>query len=482
MTDTTRPLWTLQEICTAIGADVGASDGDLAVSGISIDSRTLEAGDVFIAILGPHFDGHDYVADAFAAGAVAAIISHEVDAPEGRLLHIGDTLAALEALGQAGRRRMRGKIVAVTGSVGKTSVKEGLREALSPSGKTHVSAASHNNLWGVPLSLARMAADTDYGVFEIGMNHAGEITPLVAQVKPDIAVITKIAPAHIEHFDSEADIARAKAEIFSGLDGMKLALLPADSPHLDLLRAAARKAGAANIFTFGESAKADTRSISVKIHAHCSCLSGNIMGQDVTLRIGLPGHHMVLNALAILSVVQLLGADLAFAALALGEMEGLAGRGRRHEINLADGILTIIDESYNANPESMRAGLTLLGQIPRRGKGRRIAVLGDMKELGDNSKARHAALAQYVATADIDVVFTLGIDMVALYENLPPGRIGAHTNNLEQLKNTLLRDLHGEDVVMLKGSNAMGLAKIVDALLAMEQVSESQLKSDGRHG
>lgn len=478
---TLRTLWTLNEICKAVGASPLA-EGDFSITGVSIDSRTIESGDLFVAIIGDNLNGHEYVASAFGAGAGAAIISENIDVPTeyaSRLIKVSDTLQALEALGAAARARMQGKVIAVTGSVGKTSVKEGLREALAPSGKTHASAASYNNLWGVPLSLARMPADSAFGIFEIGMNHAGEITPLVAQVKPDIALITKISPAHIEHFDSEADIAHAKAEIFSGLENMRLAFLPADSEYFEALKAEASKAGALHIFSFGESDKADARAISTKLHAHCSCLSGNIMGQDVTLKVGSPGHHMVLNALAILGVVQLLSADLTLAALALGKMEGLAGRGRRHDVKLYDGVLTVIDESYNANPESIRVGLTMLGQVPRFGNGRRIAVLADMKELGENSKALHAGLVPHILMADIDMVFTLGEDMYVLHENLPPGRIGAHTTSLEQLKAALLQDLKADDVVMIKGSNSMGLSNIVTSLLEMEQPQDEKIEQNG---
>ncbi|MDD9841554.1 MAG: UDP-N-acetylmuramoyl-tripeptide--D-alanyl-D-alanine ligase, partial [Alphaproteobacteria bacterium] len=437
--------------------------------------------DLFIAIKGEQLDGHGFIKQAFEAGACAVLAAAHVDLSnadlsareESRILRVPDTLIALQELGRAARARMKGKVVAVTGSVGKTSIKEGLRAALDSSGATHASQASYNNLWGVPLSLARMPAATEFGIFEIGMNHAGEITPLVEQVQPDIALITNIAPAHIAHFENLGGIAAAKAEIFTNfannLSNMKIALLPADSEWFDYLQSEAKKAGAKRIVSFGESKQADSRAISVKLHADCSCMSANILGQAVALRIGLPGKHMVINSLSILAAVHLLNADIALAALALGKMEGLAGRGRRHDIHFADGTFTLIDESYNANPASMTFALKILGQSARYGTGRRIAVLGDMKELGKQSVDSHRALARHIQANDIDLVFTLGDSMHHLHENLPPNCAGLHTNKLDALIDGLLAEIQDRDIVMVKGSNSMHLSKLVESLLGLDE-------------
>lgn len=464
----TAPLWTAEEVRAVLGLP---SPADWRASGVSIDSRTLRKGDVFVAIRGDRLDGHDYVADALDKGAAAAIVASdaELSGLDGtRLLRAGDTLKALEALGAAARGRMPGRVIAVTGSVGKTTVKEGLGLALSQIGKTHTSEASYNNLWGVPLSLARMPADAAFGVFEIGMNHAGEISGLTRQVRPDIAVITKIAEAHIGHFDSLEGIARAKAEIFEGLDGLKIGLIPADGGWASFLKKSAVKAGADFVFSFGESDRSDARVISHKLHEHCSCVSADILGQAVTFRVGAPGHHQIGNAVAILAAVNLLGADLTSAVLALREMRAIDGRGRRHTVRLPDGELVVIDESYNANPESMVAALKTLGQFPRLGQGRRIAVLGDMKELGGQSKDLHKSLVEHIVNADVDLVFTVGKKMKLLQDALPAGRRGAHAVGVDGLKAYLAQEVHSGDAVMIKGSNAMGLSELVRALIELD--------------
>lgn len=471
MTHDSRPLWTLEEIAGAVGCalDFAKVNRGLAVSGVSIDSRTLMPGDLFVAIKGPTFDGHAFVSAAFAAGAAAALVVDD-GADYGDVnqlcLRVADTLVGLEKLGQAARARMQGKVVAVTGSVGKTSVKEGLLQALSACDKTHASAASYNNLWGVPLSLARMPADTEFGIFEIGMNHAGEIDPLTAQVQPDIAVVTKIAPAHLEAFTSLEEVARAKAEIFSGLSGMKLAVIPQDSDWFELLQQSAKQNGAEYVFSFGETEKADIQALKIMAHPHCSCLNASILGQETSIRVGQPGYHNALNALLVLGVVRLLGADLTLAGLALSEMEALSGRGRKHVFATEQGEIALIDETYNANPESMMAALIMLGQMPRMGDGRRIAVLADMKELGEESVQLHRNLATYIESEDIDLVLTFGADMLHLHNALPPGRIGVHAPSLEKIESALLADLKADDVVMLKGSNSMGLSKVVSNICA----------------
>ena len=466
-----RPLWTSQEVSEALSV---SSQVEWQANGVSIDTRTLSHGDIFVAIRGDRLDGHDYVPNAFENGAAVAIVAADAEladisgVSESHLIRVADTQDALEKLGQAARNRMSGQVVAVTGSVGKTTVKEGLGLVFAQLGKTHISQASYNNLWGVPLSLARMPADTVFGVFEIGMNHAGEISALTRQVRPDIAVITKIANAHIEHFESLEGIARAKAEIFEGLDGLKTALIPADSDWADLLAQSAKDSGATKIVSFGESDASDARVISFKLHDHCSCVSADILGQPVTFRIGAPGHHQIVNAMAILAAVQVLEEDLTSAVLSLGEMKAMDGRGRRHNITLPDGELVVIDESYNANPESMVAALKTLGQFPRLGQGRRIAVLGDMKELGGQGDALHKSLVEHINNTDVDVVFTVGRQMKLLQDALPGGRRGAHATTVDGLKSFLTQEVHAGDAVMIKGSNSMGLSELVKSLIDLD--------------
>ncbi len=482
MTFETRPLWYFKEIAEAVGHDFAFTeiDAGLGITGVSIDSRTLMPGDLFVAIKGTTHDGHKFVQAAFEAGAAAALVSKidtNYSANKRRCLVVQDSLHALEQLGRVARKRMQGKVIAVTGSVGKTSVKEGLRQALKACGSTHVSEASYNNLWGVPLSLARMAADTQYGVFEIGMNHGGEILPLTAQVQPDIAVVTKISPAHMENFNALEDVALAKAEIFKGLTGMKLAVLPRDSAWFEVLKQKAKEGGAAHIFSFGETSQADIQALKINTHPHCSCLNASVLGQELVIRVGLPGQHMALNALLIMGVVHLLGADLTLASLALGEMEALSGRGKKHYLQLHQGEVILIDESYNANPASMMAALMMLGQMPRRGQGRRIAVLADMKELGHTSQQEHRNLASYIEREDIDLVLTVGSQMAYLHEALPPDRMGVHTLSIEKIEAALVSDLQAGDVVMLKGSNSMGLSKIVRSFCADHEQSPQTTKT-----
>ena len=471
MSQEARPLWTFKEVSEALGVP---SQAEWQAQGVSIDTRTLSHGDIFVAIRGDRLDGHDYVSNAFENGAAVAIVAADAKLndikglDETHLLHVTDTQEALERLGQAARNRMSGKVIAVTGSVGKTTVKEGLGLVFSQIGKTHISQASYNNLWGVPLSLARMPADTEIGVFEIGMNHAGEISPLTRQVRPDIAVITKIANAHIEHFDTLEGIARAKAEIFEGLGGLKTALVPADSEWAALLTQSAKDVGARRVVSFGESDTCDARVISFKLHDHCSCVSAEILGQSVTFRIGAPGHHQIVNAMSILATVQVLEEDLTSAVLSLGEMKAMDGRGRLHNISLSDGELIVIDESYNANPESIVAALKTLGQFPRLGQGRRIAVLGDMKELGGQSDALHKSLVEHIVNTDVDIVFTVGAQMKLLQDALPGGRRGAHATSVDGLISLLKREVHAGDAVMVKGSNSMRLSELVKCLVDLD--------------
>jgi UDP-N-acetylmuramoyl-tripeptide--D-alanyl-D-alanine ligase len=463
----TAVLWTLEELVAATG---GRLDGEVtkAIGGVSIDSRSIAAGDIFVAIAGESRDGHEFAAAALKAGAALAIVSRPD--PEmrdsGALLVVDEPLAALQRLGAAARARTNARVVGITGSVGKTSSKEALRLALGASGRTHASASSYNNQWGVPLSLSRMPRDTEFGVFEIGMSHAGEITPLTKLVRPHVAIVTTIAASHLGYFPSLAAIADAKAEIFAGVEPGGSAVINRDSEFFDQLRTAARKAGVARIVGFGEDPGAEVRLDSVALHETCSCVTAEVLGETVSYRLGAPGRHLVLNSLAVLAATQLAGGDLARAAMALARLEPQKGRGVRFRLEAPDGTITVIDESYNANPASVRAALALLAQAkPGRG-GRRIAVLGDMLELGDESPRLHAELAGAVDESGTNIVYACGPGMAHLWDALPETRRGAHGETSQDLEDALVRDLRGGDVVMVKGSLGSRMMPLVEAIRA----------------
>jgi len=436
------------------------------VTGISIDSRTVAPGDAFVALTDAR-DGHDFVDAALKSGASLAIVARAkramfaADAP---LLLVDDVLDALRDLARAARARTHAKIIAVTGSVGKTGAKEALRLALSADGETHASAASYNNHWGVPLSLARCPAAVKYAVFEIGMNHAGEITPLVAMVRPHVAIVTTIEPVHLEYFGSLEKIADAKAEIFSGIVPGGAAVINRDNGQYARLAAAARAANVSRIVSFGENTEADTRLMRHSLQADSSCVHASVLGEDVTYKLGAPGKHLVLNSLAVLTAASLAGADLALAALALNQLRAPVGRGARMTLKVSGGTALLIDESYNANPASMAAAIALLGQANIGPQGRRIAVLGDMLELGDQGEALHAALAGPIDTAHIDLVYCSGPLMHSLWQALPSGRRGGYAETAAQLEPVVLSGLRGGDAVMVKGSFGSKMGPIVKAM------------------
>ena len=466
-------LWTLTAMQSAMNARLIEPIGKVQqpdIGGISIDTRTLQTGDAYFAIKGDVHDGHKFVGAAISAGAAIAVVSEEklsdLGTVSAHLLVVDDVLGALVLLGQAARARSTAKIIAVTGSVGKTTTKEALRHVLTESGRVHASAASYNNHWGVPLTLARMPQDTDFGIFEIGMNHPGEITPLVAMVKPHAVMITTIAAAHLGAFKDLAEIADAKAEIFSGLQAGGTAVLNRDNDYFDQLAGLAVAAGVNNVISFGEHQEADARLMKVKLHARCSCITACIAGEKLVAKIGAPGRHMVQNALGVLAVVESVGADLAKAALSLGSLNSVKGRGERHELALASGPLTLIDESYNANPASMGAALDVLFQTQPGHRGRRIAVLGDMLELGSTSSQLHTALAGPIESAKVDMLFLAGNDMQAL-QNVISGNIECtYAETADALIESLLPQLRGNDVVMVKSSLGLRFGKIVEAILA----------------
>jgi UDP-N-acetylmuramoyl-tripeptide--D-alanyl-D-alanine ligase len=433
--------------------------------GISIDTRTLVPGDLFFAIKGEKSDGHDHVAAAFDKGAVAAVVDEahaEALKACGPLYIVNAVLPALERLGAAARARSAARIVAVTGSVGKTTTKEALHLVLSQAGSVHASPASYNNHWGVPLTLARMPRDTRFGVIEIGMNHAGEITPLVGMTRPHIAIITNVAAVHLEYFDSVEAIADAKAEVFSGLVPGGVAILNCDIDHYERLAAAARLSQAGHIATFGESERADARLLHVQLAEDHSIVAACISGSDLTYRIGAPGRHLAVNSLAVLLAARALGLDLERAAGAFAEFEVPAGRGRRFSLQAEDGSFTLIDESYNANPASTRAALALTATVPS--AVRRLAVLGDMLELGHSAAELHAGLAADVANNHIDLVFAAGPLMKHLFDLLPSSARGAWRDSASDLGPIVAAAIRAGDVVIVKGSNASRMHAIVATL------------------
>lgn len=461
-------LWTAEELVKAAG---GRPIGTMpqAVTGISIDSRSLVPGDAFFAIKGDAMDGHDFATAAVKAGASVLVVAEGKLPALGRLtapmVVVPDVLVALEKIGVAARARTRAKIVAVTGSAGKTSTKEALRHALSAVGKVHASAASFNNHWGVPLTLARMPEDCDYAVFEIGMNHEDEIRPLVKLVRPHVAIITLIAAAHLGHFRTLDDIARAKAEIFEGIEPGGTALINRDDERWAMLAKIARDLAVEKVVGFGENEAAEYRLTNAALHPDHSLISALIDGKEVVARIGVPGRHVVQNVLAVLGTADLLGADVDKAALALSTLSAESGRGRRHELHHPDGPITLIDESYNANPASMKAAMALLNASPVTGEGRRIAVLGDMLELGAHSAKLHSGLAELITGTDTHLVLLAGPEMKALAEALPADLPVQYRSSAEDLKPVLIEAIKPGDVIMVKSSKGIGFSKLVDALI-----------------
>ena len=383
------------------------------------------------------------------------------DAP---LLVVPDVLVALRALAAAARARTQAKVIGVTGSVGKTGTKEALRLALATDGETHASVASYNNHWGVPLSLARCPASAHYAVLEMGMNHAGEIEPLSRLARPHVAVITAVAPVHLEFFGTLAKIADAKAEIFLGLEPGGAAVLNRDNSQFTRLKRRAKEAGVARVVSFGAHEKADARLIKCVLHPGCSTVQADILGSEITYKIGAPGRHLVLNSLAVLATVVLVGADLALAALALSEFKPSSGRGAPIEIDLPGGPAHVIDESYNANPASVEAALDLLGQATIGPRGRRIAVLGDMLELGPRGRALHRGVLAAVNANAVDLVFCCGPLMRALWQALPASRRGGYAEDSNALEAHVTSAIRAGDVVMVKGSLGSRMAPIVKAL------------------
>jgi len=451
-------LWTHLE---TEAATLGKASQAFSLGGISIDTRTLKEGDLFVALQGDKRDGHEFVRAAFDAKAGAAMVARPLADATGPLLTVGHTQRGLEDLARAARARSNAKVLAVTGSAGKTTTKEILLLACNALGRTHASAASYNNHWGVPLSLASLPRDAEYGIFEVGMNHFGELRNLVSFVRPHVALITTIAPAHLEFFGTCEAIADAKSEIFEGLLPGGAALIPADNPYAERLKARARQAQVSRIISFGETG--DAKLLSFAAEGDGMRVRCDILGRAVDCYVGAPGAHIAQNVVGALAAVALLDGDVLNAAAALKNFVALKGRGARFD---AAGI-GVIDESYNANPASMAAALALLGAapMPKEG-GRKIAVLGDMLEMGESGAAHHAGLAAPIDANQVDLVFASGAQMKALWDALPPARRGAYAETSAALLPQVLAALKAGDTVLVKGSNGAKMSVIVDALKA----------------
>ena len=468
-------LWPAMDFLDAAG---GEAMGDLPdVTGISIDTRTLEPGDAFFAIRGERLDGHDYAKAALEKGASCAVVEagRAGDfADSGCVIGVADVLKALENVGKAARARSSAKIIGVTGSVGKTGTKEALRLVLAPSGEVYASAASHNNHWGVPLSLSRFPTSAQFGIFEMGMNAPGEIGPLSKMVRPQVSIITTVEPVHIGFFKSVEQIADAKAEIFEGTEPGGTAVLNRDNGQYERLAKAAKDARL-KIVSFGADESADVRLVDCICEAEFSAVTADILGDLVTYKIGAPGRHLVQNSLAVMAAVKLTGGDLARAALAYANLHAPKGRGARMKIGDERCPALLIDESYNANPASMRAAIANLALAPVEAGGRRIAVLGDMLELGKMSKELHAGLAPAVEEAGIDLVFASGPDMAALFEALPPERQAGYGGSAEELADSVIAAVRPGDAVMVKGSLGSRMGPIVEALKVRYGVLEDDV-------
>lgn len=455
-------LWTAEEAARATGGKLINGD-KWSVNGVSIDTRTLEPGDLFVALKDVR-DGHDFLAQAYVSGAGAALIS---DAGKvegmGPALVVPDVLDGLRKLGEAARERSAAKRVAVTGSVGKTSTKEALAVCLSASGQTHRSVKSYNNHWGVPLTMSRMPAESCFAVFEIGMNHRGEISPLTHLVKPHAALVTTIAPAHVENLGSLEAVADEKGDIYAGLEPGGAALVPNEAPHASRLIEAAERNGA-NLIRFGRDAACEARLIRFDMDDTGSTAEAEILGRVIRYRVGVEGAHWALNSVAALAAADVVGADLDAAAHALEHLRAFDGRGVATRVEAPFGPFLLVDDSYNANPASMAAAFSTLGARKAAPGGRRIAALGDMLELGPEELAYHAGLAAPLQQAGVDLVFAAGPRMAALMEALPPALRGGYAETADALIPVIAGSLQAGDIVLVKGSNSSKMSRVVAAL------------------
>jgi UDP-N-acetylmuramoyl-tripeptide--D-alanyl-D-alanine ligase len=457
-------LWTSDEISKALSPV--AAVAPFEAEGVTFDSRAVGKGDIFFALAGETSDGHSFVADALARGAAAAVVSREVEGARGTLIRVHDTMKALVDLGRAGRQRSKARIASITGSVGKTSTKDALRAMLSVQAPTSASVASYNNHVGVPISLARLPREARYGIFEIGMNHPGEIEPLARQVEAHVGVVTNVGPAHIGHLGSEEAIADEKGCVFAGMAEGAVAVLNRDNRHYPRLVDKACHFGVSRIVGFGRSDAAEARLVSCNLQNSGSDVIALIHGRRIEYRLGAAGEHWVLNSVAALAALDALGADVAKAAMALADLKALPGRGARRRLKFGGGTIELLDESYNGNPVSVGAMLAVLARTEPEGGGRRMLALGDMRELGEQADALHAGLADAVAASGAAQVFLCGPHMEALWRKLAPSQRGAHRPDSAALAAEFAAALRAGDVVAVKGSLGSKMKIVVDAIVA----------------
>jgi len=457
-------LWTSGEVQAALTAS--SITAPFEAEGVTFDSRAVGKGDLFFALGGETTDGHAFVADALSRGAAAAVVSRDVEGAQGALVRVPDTMKALVELGRAARRRSTARIASVTGSVGKTSTKDALRAMLSAEAPTSASVASYNNHVGVPISLARLPRDARYGVFEIGMNHPGEIEPLARQVAAQVGIITNVGPVHIGHMGSEEAIADEKGCLFAGMAEGAVAVLNCDSPHYQRLAGKARHFGVSRVIGFGRSEAAAARLVSCDLQDSGSDVAALIHGRRIEYRLGAAGEHWVLNSIGALAVVEALGADVVKAAAVLANVKASPGRGARRMLTFGGGTIELLDESYNANPVSVQAMLAVLARTEPQAGGRRILALGDMRELGEDADAYHAGLADAVAASGATRVFLCGPHMQALWQRLAPAQRGAHRPDSAALAGDVAAALRAGDVVAVKGSLGSKMKIVVDAIMA----------------
>ncbi len=468
-------LWTSQEVAAALAIPEESLPWE--ATGISIDSRTLKPGDLYVAIHGDNHDGHAFVADAFAKGAVAAIVDHPVEGhrqfPQ---IIVEDTLAALSKLGAFARQRTNATIIAVTGSVGKTSTKELLRHVLGVYGITFASPASYNNHWGLPLSLASMPRDAVYGVFEVGMNHRGEIAPLTSLACPHIALITAIAEAHIGLMASRQEIAEEKSDIFTSSPAPGLAIINQDAPEFELMRSHAVKCRVSKILGFGKSEEAAVRLVDYRTDTtgQKGMVTAALNGQNVVYTLPQPGEHVAMNSLIALALGEALGLDQGRLIAQLNTLPAVKGRGKQYRIPVTGGEILLIDDAYNANLVSMQAGLSVLAAMPVSPKGRRLVVLGEMLELGNQAEACHQQLMAEVLARPIHSVFAVGgpVMETAFKRDVPIDRVGGYAQSAEALALLVLDALHPGDIVFVKGSKGSQVSKVVDKLLDQKNVQD----------
>jgi UDP-N-acetylmuramoyl-tripeptide--D-alanyl-D-alanine ligase len=464
----TVELWTWDELLKAVPFAVAEGEPKHPITGFSIDTRSLQPGDVFVALKDQR-DGHEFVTTAFKAGAAAAIVGdhYRRQAGDGALLRAADPLKALQAVGIAARTRLApgAGVIAVTGSAGKTTTKEMLRAcllAVAP-GKVHASEKSYNNHWGVPLTLARMPRDAHYAVFEIGMNHAGEIRPLSQMVRPHAAIITTVEAVHLAQFASVEDIADAKAEIFEGLKQFGAAIIKRDNPHYERLKGKAKQ-HIAKVISFGIGPEADVHARNITLGEDGSGITASFRDEIVTYHLAIPGRHNAENSLAVVAALKTVDADVASAVQALATFAPPSGRGARTVLHINGGEALLVDESYNANPASMRAALVTLATVPRSRYPRRIVVLGDMLELGPDAPNLHLGLNDAVEAAGADLVFACGPHMKGLYDAMGSAMKGGYSVTASDLRPMIEAALKPGDVVMIKASNGLQLGPVVGAL------------------